>query len=133
MSLGSDPCSIDTDEDGIPDGIDPYPSDPAGTVTYLEEQVRELGDYISSVDLGLFTGPNSNANRGRRNALSNKVNAAANQIRAGDYAGAAAVLGNLRKFVDGVEPAPDWIGPCAERDHILSAVDELIALLGYLQ
>jgi hypothetical protein len=132
VTLGANPCNMDTDEDGIPDAIDPYPTDPAGTGSYIEEEIRTLADYTGNMDVGLLTGPNSNANRGRRNALSNKANAAANAVRSGDYGEAVDILSNLRGFIDGVEPPPDWMGPCAERDHMVSTVDDLIALLGYL-
>jgi hypothetical protein len=128
----TDPCSTDTDEDGIPDNIDPFPTDPGGTGSYIEDALRNLADSIRELDLSLFTGPNNNANRGRRNALANRANAAANNFAEGDYAGAIDVLENLLRFIDGAEPPPDWMGDSDERDSLYDTVAALIVLLGYM-
>ncbi len=132
VARGTNVCNADTDGDGIPDNLDPFPLDPGGTRGYIERELRNLAVYISGVDLALFTGPNANANRGRRNALSNKANAAANAIAHGHAPDAIGALTNLHGFVDGLEAPPDWLIECPARQEIERRAADLIVLLGYL-
>jgi hypothetical protein len=133
VDIGTDPCNTDTDGDGVPDNLDPDPLDPQGTGSWIEEELRALRGYIAGVDEGLFTAPNINANRGRRNALSNRANAAANEVAGEKYTEAIDALESLLQFVDGHQSAPDWIQACEERDHIVSCVIEMITVLEYLR
>lgn len=132
LTLGTDPCNPDTDADGIPDDVDPFPLDPDGTSGFIEDELRGLCEFIQNVDLGLFTGPNDNVNEGRRNALCNRANAAANVVAAGNFDAAINVLEALLDRVDGVNAPPDWVAPSAERDEIAGRVVVLIVLLELL-
>jgi len=132
VGAGSDPCNADSDNDAIPDNIDPYPTDPGGTTSFVEDGLRGLADTILGLDLSLFAGPNNNANKGRRNALANRANAAANAVADGDYAEAIDILRDLQKFVDGIQPPPEWMIACAERDAVYDTAEALILLLEYL-
>ncbi|MHC4415400.1 MAG: hypothetical protein ACYS0G_08965 [Planctomycetota bacterium] len=130
--MGTDSCNPDTDEDGVPDDVDPLPTDPGVTGDYIEQALRDLSERARSLDLSLIDAPNENSARGRRNALGNKVNAAANAAAHGDYLDAIEQLASLHEKVDG-EPAPaDWMLDCTDRDEIRTEVEELIALLAYL-
>ncbi|UCG68907.1 MAG: putative metal-binding motif-containing protein, partial [Thermoplasmata archaeon] len=132
IANGMSPCNSDTDSDQIPDNIDPFPTDPREINAYLEGKIRELADFIWNLDVVLFTGPNANANHGRRKALFNKANAAANTVSDGATTEALDILTNLKGFVDGIEPRPDWIKPSNEKNYIVSELDRLIELLEYL-
>ncbi len=133
MTSGTDPCNPDTDGDGVPDDDDPTPLDPGVTGSWLEDETRELANnVIPNLGLGNFTGPNNNANQGRRNALANRAQAAANFIAAGDYAGAIAELEGLLEKIDGVEPPPDWMADSQAKTDLREDVELLIALLEML-
>lgn len=131
LTLGTDPCNADTDEDGVPDNFDPFPLNPEGTGGFLEDEIRRLADDIRALDPGVFTGPNSNANRGRRNALANRATAAANQVRRENFAEAINILNNLLSFADGQEPPPDWVVE-PQRSDIASRTTLLITILEFL-
>ncbi len=133
VTLGTDPCNADTDGDGVDDNVDPTPTDPGVPGSFLEDLTRDLAnDVIPGLDLGNFTGPNNNANQGRRNALANKAQSAANFIAAGDYASAIAELESLLEKIDGIEPPPDWIADSQEKTDLREEVELLIALLELL-
>lgn len=132
LTLGTDPCNADTDDDGVPDNFDPFPLDPEGTGGFLEDEIRNLAADIRTLDPGVFTGPNANANRGRRNALANRATAAANQVRRENFAEAINILNNLLSFVDGQEPPPDWVVE-PQRSGIASRTALLITILEFLR
>lgn len=132
VNIGTDPCNSDTDRDGIPDNIDPFPTDPGGTSGYIEDEIRSIGDFIGNIDLELFTGPNDNANQGRHNALSNRTTAAANEVADGNILEAITVLNNLLRFIDGIEPSVDWIMSSDEKEELFSRVSNVIELLEYI-
>jgi len=129
--LGTDPCVADSDGDGIPDNIDPFPLDPEGTEGYIEEQLRADAEFILNIDLALFTGPNNNANKGRCGALSNRATAAANEVADANYQEAIDFLFSLLDRVDGVEPPKDWIVDSDAQDYLEAEMSVLIDLLGY--
>jgi hypothetical protein len=129
VTAGTSPCLADTDADGLPDNIDPLPLVPGATQEFLEEMARDQADSISSLDLSFFTGPNANANRGRRNALANRATAAANAIAAGDYQTAINELTSLLDKIDGITPPPDWLAPSPETTALADQVRLLISLL----
>lgn len=131
VDLGTSPCNVDTDDDGVPDNIDPLPLDPGVTGTYIEEQLREDADYIITIDLNLFTGPNNNANKGRRGSLSNRASAAANQVANANYQEAVNILDSILDRVDGVEKPKDWMGDSTEKDYLVGELMLMIELLGY--
>ncbi len=78
VTFDSDPCLADTDADGIPDDINPFPTDPEGTQDVIETALRDLSLAVEGFDISLVAAPNGNARKGRRNAMCNKLNAVAN-------------------------------------------------------
>lgn len=132
IALGTDPCNSDTDGDGIPDNIDDQPLTPGVSGGLVESWTRAAADEILALNLSLFNGPNNNANNGRRTALSNRANAAANAIAAGDYATAIAELTSLLEKVDGVFPPPDWVHNTPERAALAAEIEFLILLIEWL-
>ncbi len=130
VALGTSPCNSDTDGDTVPDNIDPTPTVPGVTGEFLEASCRALADQINASSLSLFSGPNNNANKGRRNALANRATSAANAARDGDYHTAVQELQSLLEKIDGVSPAPDWTYDTPERAALAAEVEWLIALLG---
>ena len=131
----TNPCNSDSDADGIPDDIDPFPLDPGGTPGYIEGQLRDLAENIGFEDLFFFIAPNSNAAEARRSTLSNWATTAANLVAAGNYNGAIQLLDNtLLKRVDGVEGPgeDDWVENSFVRFLISSTVKQVIDLLELL-
>ena len=129
---GTNPCDADTDGDGLRDDVDPHPTIPDGNTGALEQSARSLADDILLWNLALFNGPNDNANRGRRNALSNRATDAANAIAANDIEGAIDSLQSLLAKIDGATPPPDWMDDSPEKTDLAAEVELLIALLRLL-
>jgi len=112
---------------------DPLPTQPGVTVGYLEDACRELATVeIPELNLGLFSGPNTNANKARRSTLANHAAEAANLIALGNIEGAIAQLTILLKKIDGVGPPPDWMIDSPEKTELADEVAELIELLELL-
>ena len=129
LARSTDPCSADSDEDGLPDALDANPTDPDTSPSELEAATRQVAAMIDALDLGLFTGPNDNADLGRRNSLSTRVRNAANAIASGDRAAARAILESVAEKLDGAEPPEDWIAASIERDLIALFISILVGLL----
>ncbi len=124
----TNPCQADTDGDGLLDHIDPAPLVPATTSSAIENGLRALANYIRGLDLSLVSAPNDNAARGRRNALANKVDAAANAVANGDPA--LPLLDSVLKRMDGDASPPDWMLPSYEAGVISYAVVGIMGVLG---
>jgi len=131
VDAGTNPCNPDTDDDGIPDNVDPFPTDPEGTEDYIEAELRADAEFILTINLDLFTGPNNNANKGRRGALSNRGNAAANQVADANYQEAIDILFGILDRVDGEEPPKDWMVDSPEKAYLEAEMMLMIELLGY--
>jgi hypothetical protein len=131
VDAGTSPCNADSDGDGIPDNIDPYPLDPERTETYIESNLRDLAYFILTIDLNLFTGPNNNANKGRRGSLSNRANAAANEVANANYQEAINILLSMFDRVDGVDPPKDWMVDSPDKDDLAVEATLMIELLEY--
>lgn len=129
VDLGTDPCDCDTDGDCVPDKIDPDPLHPGETEDVLEEAARLIRTQILALDLSLFSGPNNNANRGRRNSLANRANGAAKKIAQGNFEGAIDKLTSLLRKVDDQSPPPDWMHPSPEKTDLAACVAQLIAVI----
>lgn len=127
-----DACDPDDDDDGIPDDIDPFPTDPEGTEDYVESVLRDEASTISEFDLSTIEAPNDNAAEGRRNAMSNKVSSAANAVASGDIEGAIEQLNSLLLKLDGDPKPKDWMAESPEKEQLLQEVVDLIELLEYL-
>ena len=95
----------------------------------IEDGTRALADLVDSFDLGLFSGPNTNANSGRRNSMSSRVRNVANAIAQGNNTAAVALLNTVLAQVDG-EGSDDWMFPSANRDALFNCLLSLIAVLG---
>jgi hypothetical protein len=130
MARNTNPCSADTDGDGLPDALDANPTDPDTSPSELEAAARHVAGMIDALNLGLFTGPNDNSNLGRRNSLSTRVRNAANAIAAGDNAAARAILEGVLEKLDGAEPPEDWIAASSQRDLIALFIGILAGLVG---
>ena len=89
----------------------------------------DLGAQILSLDLGLFNGPNNNANKGRRNSLANRARNAAKKIANGDFEDAIDKLESLLRKVDGDSPPPDWMDASQEKTDLAIDTQILIDLL----
>ena len=129
VTLGTDPCNPDTDADGLRDDVDPNPLVPDQTGGALEQDLRTLADGILALDLGLFNGPNNNANRGRRNALANRAMDAANALAAEDIATAIDEMSSLLDKIDGQSRPPDWMAATQDKADLADDVLALIAAL----
>ena len=131
VALGTNPCDPDSDGDGVPDALDPTPLDPGVPGSFLEESLRDASALIGEIPVDSFDAPNDNARRGRRNALSNKLTAAANAVRAGDIQGAIDLLESVPLRLDGDASPPDWmVDP--QRTILRGQITLLIALLELL-
>lgn len=129
LVVGTDPCNSDTDADGVSDGVDPLPTIPGVTTTYFEAITRLLAEDIEATDLSLFSGPNNNAKKGRRNSLANRVRNAANAAASFDSNAAEALLTSVRERIDGQSPPPDWMPPSVPQSTLLAELDLLLYLL----
>jgi len=129
LAAGTSPVAADTDGDGLADGVDPDPLVPGLSGDALAEEVREIANDVTEIPAASFTGPNANAERGRRNALANRLQAAANHIEDGDFEEALAILEHVRELVDGDPSPPDVMDPGSDKDMVRDQIDTLIALL----
>lgn len=130
VAQGTHPCSADTDADGVGDATDPLPTQPGVTSGWLEAACRQLAADIQALAAGLFTGPNANANAGRRGALANRAVDAANAVAANDVQGAQDSLDGLLEKIDGLGPAPDWLADGPAKSSLAATVLFLRSLLG---
>lgn len=128
VANGSDPCTSDTDEDGLCDLIDSSPTVPSASTGATEDATRALADVLDAFDLGVFSGPNANADAGRRNSLSSRIRNAANRIADGHESAAIVLLQTALAKVDG--QGNDWMHPSPERDALASCLVSLIEMLG---
>jgi hypothetical protein len=129
VNAGTNPCSNDTDGDGIPDNTDPSPLFPQEVQNEIESELRDLANSTLDIDLNLFDGPNVNANKGRRGALSNRANAAANQVAEGDAEGAIDILVGILERVDEIEEPKDWMMISNEKEELALTVNDMIFFL----
>jgi hypothetical protein len=130
-TIGTNPCSSDSDADGVNDGTDPRPLIPGVTSGYIEEQLRQTSQDVLSFNLSVFDAPNSNAARGRRNAISNRLASAANAVASGNEQEAIDSLNDLLLKLDGNPEPPDWMLPSTEKSNLRDDVQLMIDLLAY--
>ncbi len=133
VEMGTNPCNVDTDGDVVPDNMDPEPLEPGDTQDIIEELLREDAVTILDILLEDFSGPNNNANKGRRGALSNRATEAANQVADANYQEAIDILFSILDRVDGEETPKDWMSEGTDGKNWLEAeMMAMIDLLGYL-
>mgnify|MGYP000644191768 CR=1 FL=1 len=63
--LGTDPCSDETDGDGVVDSIDDQPTVAGVSSGFIEDILLDLCEFINMLPLESFSAPNDNARRGR--------------------------------------------------------------------
>lgn len=129
VMAGTNPCSPDTDGDGVDDAVDPTPLVPGVTTSYLEAQLRAASAAAGNLNLAVIDAPNSNAAKGRRNAIANKLRGAANDLADGRRGEAIDALRSLAAKLDGESNPPDWLRPSPERDALYANLQLWIALL----
>jgi len=132
VAIGTSTCDPDTDGDGVPDDIDPFPTDPNGNQEAVAEDLRLLSEYVQSLPLAVIDAPNANAASGRRNAMTNRIHAAANATDQGDYEAAITILESLLLKLDGDPSPPDWMVASPERDATVYWLSNDLAVLQYL-
>lgn len=92
----------------------------------LTTRIADLAALIRSSHLAFFTGPNLNANAGRRESLATRADEASDALALGDTQGALEALRNLLSKIDGVGAPPDWMMPSDRTGMIAAAVQSLI-------
>jgi len=128
--LGTDPCNTDTDGDLVPDNIDDLPTWPGVTSGFIETELRDLCVYTIGLELTLFDAPNNNARKGRRNAMCNKLNAAANAVASGDFQEAHDQTESVLQKLDGDPNPKDWmVEGTAEKEIVRDEVALLASLI----
>lgn len=132
VTAGTNPCNTDTDGDGFADGVDPFPLTPGVPPEFLAAMTLAVADDVQTIALGEFLAPNNNARQGRRTALSNNLQDAAQAIENGNYAAALASLTMVANKIDGLSPPPDWMPPGPEKSALYADVQALIFLLQIL-
>ncbi len=125
----TNPCSQDTDGDGLPDALDATPTSPGTSLGDLEAATRGLASMLDTLSLSLFTGPNNNANSGRRNSLAGRIRSAANSIAIGQNAAARAHLNGVLLRIDDQEPPEDWISASGEKSLLALFVRIVLGFL----
>lgn len=129
--LGTNPCNADTDGDGIQDDIDPSTLDPGVPGDEIELELRDVALIVDAIAIGLIDAPNTNSAEGRRNAMSNKLNTAANAVANGDFAGAIDELLSLLAKLDGDPQPKDWMTASDTRDALVLEIELLILILEF--
>ncbi len=129
---GLNPCSTDTDGDLIPDNLDPLPLDPGGTGAYVEQTLRDLACQVSNFNLSLFSGPNNNFKKAKRNIIASLLNSAANSVANGNFNAAIFKLEVARLFFDDQSFPSDFILPGPEKTGLQADVEAMILLLMFL-
>lgn len=128
---GTNPCNPDSDGDGVPDDLDPTPTVPGVTTTFLEAAARDARESILSISVDEFFRPSPNVGLARRNALANQANDAANALAAGDTPTALLILQGMLAKIDDLSPPPDWMESSPQKSALADDVRLLIALLAY--
>ena len=126
--LGTDPCSEDTDGDNLADGVDPNPLE-AITASGLAAIARDTAADVLAIPEAAFEGANAAAERGRRNALANRLHAAANALQAGNLDEALSILEHVLELLDGNPVPPDVMEDGPSKDALRQDVESLIAIV----
>ncbi len=122
-------CDPDTDGDGVDDGIDPTPMEPGVPPEFIEKLLDDAANTVLTFPVNIVDAKNAKAAQGRLGAMSNKLEAAAWLIAAGQYDAALEELESLLKKLDGAPNPPDWILPSYEKETLASEIELAIALL----
>jgi hypothetical protein len=129
LASGSSPCDADTDGDGLSDGVDPNPLVPRSGTEGLADAARTTAIGVLGIPENSFDAPNANAQRGRRNALANQLQSAANAIETGNLEEALSILEQVLARLDGDPAPPDVMEASAAKDALRQEVATLIVLV----
>jgi hypothetical protein len=129
LGSGTNPCNADTDGDGLNDGLDPNPLIPQTSTDVLAGAVRDTATGVLEIPEGSFAGPNANAQRGRRNALANQLQSAANAIESRNLEEALSILEHVLDRLDGDPVPPDAMEDGPAKDALRQEVEALLALV----
>ena len=127
--LGTSPSNADSDGDGLMDGVDPRPNDPGVDGSYVEETLRQAGLLVEGFSPSMFHACHENAAHGKRNALSNMLEASANSIAEGNQRGALKKLASLLPMLDAKGAPKDWMVDGPAKDALYENVRVLIELI----
>ena len=126
IANGTDPLDSDSDDDGVNDALDPTPNEPGVPTSYVCASILDLKDAIAALPLSSIDAKNNKAAAGKRNALANKLQAAADSCEAGDIDGMFDKLnGDVSKKLG------DWVLD-PESTDLLDDVGLILSLIGYL-
>jgi len=128
-SIGTSPCHVDTDGDGVPDGFDPNPLVPGAVTDIVATILYQFADMTRQLPLSLFKGNNPNAQAGKRASLAGMFDQAAGLFQTGDQAGGITVLSSIQNKLAGPNPSTHWMHPSPERDDMAAAVSLMLELL----
>ena len=109
--------------------MDPNPLVPRSSIDALADAVRASATGVLDIPESSFAGPNENAQRGRRNALANQLQSAANAIEAGNLEDALAILEHVLDRLDGNPAPPDVMEDGPAKDALREEVEGLLALV----
>jgi hypothetical protein len=126
---GTDPCSADTDDDGVDDADDPTPTVPGVPGSWLEQELRDEAAHVRGLELQLFEGRTEVGQQARRTQLAARFDKASNGVRKANVVTAAEMLERARMRIDG-EPAPgEFMAPSPEKTVLLEQTDLYLSLL----
>ncbi|MHC5024833.1 MAG: hypothetical protein ACYTGG_13170, partial [Planctomycetota bacterium] len=117
VALATDPCSADTDDDGIDDSLDPLPIDPGVTSTFYEQLMLDAAVDVDALDVSLFAGQNDNQREGRRNKIASNLRIAAKAMKNADFAKAIEQLEKNAVRIDG--------DPLSEKDYMVESPERI--------
>lgn len=135
LDHGTDPLNSDTDGDGLPDGLevqlglDPLSADSDGDGIPDGQDVEFIQTWLSSLPPELLR----SAGAGSLQHLLANLNALESMVARGNLTGAAALLGNLRRQVDGcglLPDANDTVRECGAQLATRALIDLLAQNLG---
>ena len=129
VDLGINPLSIDIDQDGLSDSIDPTPLAPGATSGFIEDQLRKLAEAVRSFDLLVFNSRNLSASKGKKNAIANRLVSAANDVAYGDFLQAQDTLVELTKKFENQASPPDLVLISDEKTRLGNNVVLMIGLI----
>jgi hypothetical protein len=130
----SNPCLVDSDGDGLNDAVDPAPLDPGEPQSEIESAIRTVVTFAADMPLDDFDANNANSAGGKRGAIANKLNSAANAVADGDYAAALDILTDLAAKIDGDPAVKDWMSVESEArqtlyEDVQAQIDIILTLL----
>jgi hypothetical protein len=122
---GTNPLNADSDGDCVGDALDPTPNTQGVPADYIDGMLLDLSNAILELPLSSFDAKNDKAAAGKRNALANKVLAAANKWAEGDIDATYDKLDG-----DVTKKTGDWVLE-PDSSSIQAEVDCLLGLIAF--